>query len=81
MLCLEIKGHKLLMVAIIVIRNNIALIFKGIWLAVEPSENIIILDVEGTDGRERGEDKVNYRSLLVSYTFYRILKEKLPYFH
>ena len=64
MLCLEIKGHKLLMVAIIVIRNNIALIFKGIWLAVEPSENIIILDVEGTDGRERGEDKVNHRSLM-----------------
>jgi len=52
------------MVAIIVIRNNIALIFKGIWLAVEPSENIIILDVEGTDGRERGEDKVNHRSLM-----------------
>jgi len=80
MLCPEIKGHKLLMVAIIVIRN-ISKKFKGIWLAVEPSENIIILDVEGTDGRERGEDKVNYRSLLVSYTFYRILKEKLPYFH
>ena len=63
MLCPEIKGHKLLMVAIIVIRN-ISKKFKGIWLAVEPSENIIILDVEGTDGRERGEDKVNHRSLM-----------------
>lgn len=67
MSCLEIKGHRLLMVAIILTRN-IILIFIGIWLAVEPSENIIILDVEGTDGRERGEDKVNDRSVLFLYT-------------
>lgn len=57
MLCPEIKGHRQLMVAINIIRN-IDIILKGIWLAVEPLENIIILDVEGTDGRERGEDKV-----------------------
>lgn len=31
----------------------------GIWLALEAKEKIAILDVEGTDGRERGEDKVN----------------------
>ena len=28
----------------------------GIWLAV--TDNVIVLDVEGTDGRERGDDKV-----------------------
>jgi hypothetical protein len=30
----------------------------GIWFAVEQRANIVVLDVEGTDGRERGEDKV-----------------------
>ena len=30
----------------------------GVWLAIEPRHNTIILDVEGSDGRERGEDKV-----------------------
>lgn len=40
---------------------------KGIWLAMSPgvtnsknvrsSENILVMDVEGTDGRERGEDQ------------------------
>lgn len=57
MSCPETKGHRRLMVAINIIRT-IVFILLGIWLAVEPMENIIILDVEGTDGRERGEDKV-----------------------
>lgn len=32
---------------------------KGVWLAVSPKENVIVIDVEGTDGRERGDDKVS----------------------
>jgi uncharacterized secreted protein with C-terminal beta-propeller domain len=32
---------------------------KGIWMSREESiNNILVMDVEGTDGRERGEDQV-----------------------
>lgn len=31
---------------------------KGIWISKEPHSNILVMDVEGTDGRERGEDQV-----------------------
>jgi hypothetical protein len=31
---------------------------KGIWMSRDPKKNILVLDVEGTDGRERGEDQV-----------------------
>ena len=30
---------------------------KGIWMAKARDSNILVLDVEGTDGRERGEDQ------------------------
>jgi hypothetical protein len=30
---------------------------KGIWLARAPQTNTLVMDVEGTDGRERGEDQ------------------------
>ncbi|KAK9465080.1 RHD3/Sey1 [Lipomyces arxii] len=30
---------------------------KGIWMSRAKQDNILILDVEGTDGRERGEDQ------------------------
>jgi protein SEY1 len=30
---------------------------RGIWLGVAAKDNILVLDVEGTDGRERGEDQ------------------------
>ncbi|TPX51378.1 hypothetical protein SeMB42_g00466 [Synchytrium endobioticum] len=30
---------------------------KGIWLSPAASKNLLVLDVEGTDGRERGEDQ------------------------
>ncbi|KAJ3368317.1 Dynamin-like GTPase that mediates homotypic ER fusion [Kappamyces sp. JEL0680] len=30
---------------------------KGIWMSREKSMNILVMDVEGTDGRERGEDQ------------------------
>ncbi len=31
---------------------------KGIWLAVAKDSQILVMDVEGTDGRERGDDQV-----------------------
>jgi len=33
---------------------------KGIWVSQAENSNILILDVEGTDGRERGEEQVSY---------------------
>ncbi|KAJ3273763.1 Dynamin-like GTPase that mediates homotypic ER fusion [Terramyces sp. JEL0728] len=30
---------------------------KGIWMSKTPEANMLVLDVEGTDGRERGEDQ------------------------
>ena len=32
----------------------------GIWLSKCDDLNLLVLDVEGTDGRERGEDQVNF---------------------
>lgn len=29
----------------------------GIWAGFSPNSNILVLDVEGTDGRERGDDQ------------------------
>ncbi len=42
--------------------NKRAQTTHGIWLAVEPKNHTIILDVEGSDGRERGEDKVIFKA-------------------
>jgi hypothetical protein len=47
---------------------------KGIWISLAKDSNILVMDVEGTDGRERGEDQV------ITYLL-RILKEKVLYFH
>lgn len=30
---------------------------KGIWISKASGANILVMDVEGTDGRERGEDQ------------------------
>jgi hypothetical protein len=30
----------------------------GIWMCRAKDANILVMDVEGTDGRERGEDQV-----------------------
>ncbi|RKP08345.1 RHD3/Sey1 [Thamnocephalis sphaerospora] len=30
---------------------------KGIWMSRSKGENLLVMDVEGTDGRERGEDQ------------------------
>ncbi|KAH9971140.1 root hair defective 3 GTP-binding protein-domain-containing protein [Lactifluus volemus] len=36
---------------------GITLSFPGIWMCRDRDKNILVMDVEGTDGRERGEDK------------------------
>lgn len=48
---------------------------------MEQKAKTIILDVEGTDGRERGEDKVTRKQFQIAIftLLYRILKEKLPF--
>ncbi len=32
----------------------------GIWMSKAKDSNVLVLDVEGTDGRERGEDQVDF---------------------
>ena len=32
----------------------------GIWMCRGKNSNILVMDVEGTDGRERGEDQVTH---------------------
>lgn len=55
--------------------NNI-----GIWLAVEPKAHTIILDVEGSDGIERGEDKVWNWSIIFIYLFFKDFERKAALF-
>lgn len=38
---------------------------KGIWLSEARERPMIIMDVEGTDGRERGEEQVNIKKLIL----------------
>lgn len=33
---------------------------KGIWLAKSDKSNTLVLDVEGTDGKERGEEEISF---------------------
>ena len=33
------------------------MLFKGIWMSKAKNSNLLVMDVEGTDGRERGEDQ------------------------
>jgi protein SEY1 len=38
----------------------VANVRTGIWMCRAKEANILVMDVEGTDGRERGEDQVGY---------------------
>lgn len=38
----------------------------GIWLAKANNADLLVMDVEGTDGRERGEDQVRRRLSMLS---------------
>jgi hypothetical protein len=43
---------------------------KGIWVsAARQKQNVLIMDVEGTDGRERGENQVNNYFAISKATF------------
>lgn len=33
---------------------------SGIWMCRAKKMNVMVMDVEGTDGRERGEDQVRH---------------------
>lgn len=35
---------------------------KGIWMCRSQGAPLLVMDVEGTDGRERGEDQVRKRT-------------------
>lgn len=37
---------------------TVRFLYLGIWMCRAQGANIMIMDVEGTDGRERGEDQV-----------------------
>ena len=41
---------------------------KGIWLAVNKEYNTIILDVEGTDSKERGDDRLKFEQCSSLFT-------------
>ena len=36
---------------------------KGIWMSKGKDIPVLVMDVEGTDGRERGEDQVSRKFL------------------
>lgn len=40
---------------------------QGIWMSKGNDMNVLVMDVEGTDGRERGEDQV-HPTLSLSFT-------------
>ena len=40
---------------------------KGIWMSKGKDMKVLIMDVEGTDGRERGEDQVSQRRLKMRF--------------
>jgi protein SEY1 len=33
---------------------------KGIWMAVNADSNILVFDIEGTDSKERGEQRMTF---------------------
>lgn len=33
---------------------------KGIWMAVNAASNILVFDIEGTDSKERGEQRMTF---------------------
>jgi len=41
---------------------------KGLWMSRGKPENLLVIDVEGTDGRERGEQLVRPLSRCASRT-------------
>lgn len=41
----------------------------SIWMCRDKDMNVIVMDVEGTDGRERGEDQV-YITTIALFLFY-----------
>jgi len=38
----------------------------GIWMCRGKDMNVMVMDVEGTDGRERGEDQVSTLSIMLA---------------
>jgi hypothetical protein len=53
------SGNRLPKVKVGVIREISALNYVvGIWMCRGKNMNVMVMDVEGTDGRERGEDQV-----------------------
>ena len=42
----------------VVLNLHSVLCYIGIWMCRGKNMNVLVLDVEGTDGRERGEDQV-----------------------
>ena len=38
----------------------VLIFLEGIWMCRGKDTNIMVMDVEGTDGRERGEDQVRF---------------------
>jgi hypothetical protein len=39
--------------------NTVLTSVTGIWMCRGKDMNVMVMDVEGTDGRERGEDQVS----------------------
>jgi hypothetical protein len=33
---------------------------KGIWMAINEDRNILVFDIEGTDSKERGEQRLTF---------------------
>eukprot|EP00123_Amoebidium_parasiticum_P016037 comp23257_c0_seq1/m.38007 comp23257_c0_seq1/g.38007 ORF comp23257_c0_seq1/g.38007 comp23257_c0_seq1/m.38007 type:complete len:677 (-) comp23257_c0_seq1:655-2685(-) len=48
---------------------------KGLWLAHDPSKKVLVMDVEGTDSKERGDKHINFerKSALFSLALSEVL--------
>jgi hypothetical protein len=43
------------------------MLLLGIWMCKGQDMNVMVMDVEGTDGRERGEDQVRHSHLRLKH--------------
>ena len=47
--------------------HSLTIINQGIWMCRGQDMNVMVMDVEGTDGRERGEDQVRFLIVYISF--------------
>jgi len=73
MLWTRLSGSKLRRVSIVMLYVVVLYLIcsgvVGIWMCRGKDMNAMVMDVEGTDGRERGEDQVRSQNYLPNPTY------------